>query len=178
MALFAQDDAWIKARLRLSSVPASSTDTLAIVDDAIADARLEFYRRLGRSRIAKILQTAETASPDTDDEVVRSLAAKTEVRLVRVRLLRDLPSAFMDASGDINKRWNEEAPFRERPTSDREREIRRLLEEIEEDMQILSRSEDPGSELTIFSFDGTPDVPGLLPGDTLLNFNRRSLAED
>lgn len=180
MALFATSDAWIKARLRLSAVPDSSTDTLAIIDEAILKARLEFYRRLGRTQVGNLLDTAEVAEPTTDDEVRRSMASLTEVKLVRVYLLRELPNAFMDASGDLNRRWNEEAPFRERPRSDREREILRLLDEIEQDMQILAESgdESPGNELTIFGFDGTPDFTPPLPGDSMLGFPDRSSAED
>lgn len=176
MALFAQNDAWIKSRLRLSSVPDSSEDTAAIIDEALSHARLAFYRRLGRPAVQRLLDISEVAEPDTDDEVLRTLASLTEVKLVRVTLLRELPNAFMDASGDLNRRWNEEAPFRERPRSDREREIQRLLDEIEQDMQILSESgeESPGDELSIFGFDGTPDFTPPLPGDSMLGLPDRS----
>jgi len=182
MSLFAQDDAWIRSRLRLTSVPDSSEDTLAIVDEAISSARLSFYRRLGRPAVQRLLDIAEVASPDSDDEVLRSLASLTEVKLVRVVLLRELPNAFMDASGDLNRRWNEEAPFRERPRSDREREIARLLEEIEQAMQELERDgdESPGDTRSVLTFDGTPEDPDSipLPGDTLIPRFRRSVAED
>lgn len=182
MSLFATSDAWIKARLRLSSVPVGSEDTLAIIDEAVAAARLAFYRRLGRIKVNNLLDIAEVAAPDTDDEVLRSLASLTEVKLVRVHLLRELPNAFMDASGDLNRRWNEEAPFRERPRSDREREVARLNEEIEQAMQELERDgdESPGDVRNVFVFDGTPENPEEipLPGDSLIPRARRIVAED
>lgn len=181
MSLFAEDDAWIKARLRLTSVPVSSEDTLAIIDEAISSARLAFYRRLGRTAVQNILEITEVAAPDTDDEVLRTLASLTEVKLVRVYLLRELPNAFMDASGDLNRRWNEEAPFRERPRSDRERELARLNEEIEQAMQELERDgdESPGDVRSVYTFDGTPEDPDEvpLPGDSLFPRTRYT-AED
>ena len=181
MALFAPSDAWIKARLRLTSVPVSSTDTLAIVDEAIVNARLEFFRRLGGTRVSRLLAFSVVAEPTSDEEVLRALASLTEVKLVRVALLRELPNAFMDASGDLQKRWNEE-PFRERPRSDREREVSRLNDEIEQAMQMLARDEGeaPGDERSVFVYDGTPEdassIP--LPGDTLIPLFRRPLSED
>jgi hypothetical protein len=182
VSLFATDDAWIKARLRLTSVPNSAEDTHAIIDEAISGARLEFYRRLGRTRVNRLLAFAVVAEPSSDEEVLRSMAALTEVKLVRVALLRELPNAFMDASGDIHKRWNEEAPFRERPRSDRDREIHRLNEEIEQAMQMLARDEGetPGDERTVFVYDGTPADPDSipLPGDTMIPRVRRRSTED
>jgi hypothetical protein len=182
MALFATSDAVIRARLRLSSVPDSSEDTLAIIAEGIAEARLRFYRRLGRPAVQALVNIAEVAEPSTDDEVMRTLATHTEVKAVRVFLLRELPNAFMDASGDLNRRWNEEAPFRERPRSDREREIARLEEEIEQAMQELERDgdESPGDTRSVLTFDGTPDNPEEipLPGDTILPRPRRTLAQD
>jgi hypothetical protein len=182
VALFAASDADVKARLRLSSVPSSATDTAAIIDEAILGARLEFHRRLGQTRVNRLLAFAVVAAPSSDEEVLRALAAQTEVKLVRVQLLRELPNAFMDASGDLNKRWNEEAPFRERPRSDREREIVRLHEEIEQAMQMLARDEgeSPGDERSVFTFDGTPEDPSEipLPGDTMIPFRRRATAQD
>ena len=182
MALFAASDAWIKARLRLSSVTESAQDTAAIIDEAISTARLAFYRRLGRPAVQDLLEITEVAEPDTDDEVLRTLASLTEVKLVRVTLLRELPNAFMDASGDLHKRWNEEAPFRERPRSDLEREVARLNEEIEQAMQELERDgdESPGDTRSVLTFDGTPEDPESipLPGDTLIPRARRVVAED
>lgn len=169
MALFAQSDDWIKARLRLSSVPTNSVDTQAIVADSILNARLEIHRRVGRAVVNRILATAEVANPSSDDEVRRSVASRLELNLVTVDLYRRLPNSFMDASGDLNRRWNEEAPFRERPRSDREREIQRLLDQIEEDAQLLVATEDvPGNAPGVLTFLSTPAEAPPRPGDTIL----------
>lgn len=182
MALFAPSDDYIRARLRLTSVPVGAGDTLAIIDEAIVGARVEFYRRLQQIRVQRLLAFSVVAQPSSDEEVLRALATLTEVKIVRVALLRELPNAFMDASGDLQKRWNEEAPFRERPRSDREREILRLEEEIEQAMQMLARDEGetPGDERSVFVYDGTPADPTSipLPGDTLNPLARRTSAQD
>ncbi len=169
MALFAASDAFITARLRLTSVPTSSEDTLAIIAQAILEARLDVYRRLGQLVVARILETAEVAAPETDDEIRRTLASSLEVKLVRQRLLRELPSAFMDASGDLDRRWNEETPFREMPRSGAEREAARLAEEIEQGFQMLEATEEsPGNERSVFTFLSTPENPAPLPGESLI----------
>jgi hypothetical protein len=179
MALFAQSNIWLQERLRLSSVPASSTDTLAIFTDAIEDARLAFFRRLGADRVSALLAITDVPAPVTNDENLRCLANRVELWLVKVRLLRDLPSAFMDASGDLQRRWNEEAPFREMPSSDREREIARINEDIEQSMQLLAGTESVGEEFNVYTYDGTPEETPPLPGDTLLPwYNSRRLSND
>ena len=167
--LFAQSLDSIKSGLRLSSVPDSSADTLRMIDDSVARARLSIYRRLGRVVVNRVLATAEVAAPDTDDEIRRSVASQLELNLVLVDLLRRLPNAFMDASGDLQRRWNEEAPFRERPRSDREREISRLNDEIEEAYQLLEKTDDvPGDAPNVLTLLVDPDVEPQLPGDTIL----------
>lgn len=183
MPLFASSTDLVKSRLRLTAVPDTSVDTLAIIDEAISWARLEFYRRLGRAQVADLVAITEVAEPTTDDEIRRTLATHTEIMLVRARLLRELPSIFMDASGDAHKTWNTEALFRERPRSSLDKEIDRLNVEIEQAMQILEDDgdESPGDERTIFGFDGTPDDAHLnpLPGDSITgSLNRRAVAED
>lgn len=169
MALFAESDAWIIQRLRLTSVPESSEDTLAIIAQAILEARLDIYRRLGRTVVGRLLATAEVAAPETDDEIRRTLASSIELKLVRQRLLRELPSAFMDASGDLDRRWNEETPLREMPRSNAEREAIRLAEEIEQGFQMLEAvDEAPGDERSVYTFLSTPETPAPLPGDSLI----------
>jgi len=179
MALFAEDDDWIKARLRLSNVPDSKADTQAIIAEAILRARVRFYHRLGKARVTALLAlTDEGSTPTTLDGVLRALAPLVEVKLAYVECLRRLPAAFMDASGDLNQRWNEEAPFRERPRTNLERELIRLTDEIEQDMQMLAGEEAAGEESSIESYDGTPDDTAPLPGDSLFTYTTRCPAED
>lgn len=177
--LFVADLATLKAPLRLSGVPSSSTDTLAILDEAILSARLTFYRRLGKQRVAALVGTAYNANPTTEDEIIRALANTTETKMVYAELLRKLPNQFMDASGDAFRKWNEEAPFRERGPADLQREITRLESEIEENMQMLAEEEALEEESLYKTFDGTPDCPPPRPGDSIRPFRlRRRNTED
>lgn len=179
MPLFVQDAATARSLLRLSGVPSSATDTNSIIDQALMVARLTFYRRLGQQRIAALLAMPVVAEPDSNTEILRALATTTEIKIATVELMRRLPSAWMDASGDIDKRWNEEAPFRERGPFNANREVQRLLAEIEEDMQLLANDEAvDGTEIKVLTFDGTPDTPGPALGSSLMNRYGRRRAED
>lgn len=171
--LFVADLPTLKSLLRMTEVPSDSTDALAILDEGILQARLQFYRRLGTTRVGQLLAITYDANPTTEDEVLRALANTVEVKLVLCHLLRRLPNTWMDASGDIHKRWNEEAPVRElSPTQILDR-LAACQNEIEEDMQILAGEEQVGDEELIQTFDGTPDCPTPRVGRTLLGGSRR-----
>src|SRR6185436_20608698 len=142
--LFVADLATLKERLRLSGVPAAASDTHGIIDECVLRARLAFYRRLGESRVTELLAISYTVDPTTENGVLRALANSVEVDLVRCELMQRLPMAFMDASGDINKRWNEEAPFRERSPLDPGSLLKSLKNRLEEDFQMLAEEEDLG----------------------------------
>jgi len=178
--LFVADLATLKAQLRLSGMPSSATDALAILDESILRARLVFYRRLGQQRVGVLLATVYNANPSSEDEVLRALANTTETKVVYSELLRKLPNQWMDASGDANRRWNEEAPFRERGPTGAQQEIQRLLDEIEEDMEILAGEESIGEESQFKTFNGTPDCTPPRPGDSIRRggLSRRRLSED
>lgn len=176
--LFVQDTPTLKAALRLTGVPSSSTDTLAIIDESVMKARLSFYRRLGVTRVGQLAGITYNANPTTEDEVLRALANVVETKLVYVELLRKLPNQFMDASGTANRVWNEEAPFRERGATSAEKEVQRLLDEIEEDMQMLEGSEDLADETSIKTFDGTPLCRPPRPGDSIRGIRRNRFPQD
>ena len=163
--LFVADEATLKSALRLSAVPASALDTEAIIDEAILRARLRFYRDLGSARTNVLVALPYTALPTTDDEVLRALANTTEVKLVKCALLRDLPNTFMDASGDVNARWNEEAPVRERGPMELEEELRRCEEEIVAALVDLAGSSGLDCD-EVQTFDGTPDCQTSFPTNT------------
>lgn len=171
--LFVQDLDTLKKLVRLSGVPASREDTLAILDEAILNARLEFYRRLGRQRVTNLVGMAFVSNPTTEDEVVRALANVVETDLVYVQLLRKLPNLFQDASGDAQRRWNEEAPFRERGGTPLQKEIQTRLDKIEENMELLAEEESIPDETQIKTFDGTRLTRAPRPGDSLRPFHRR-----
>lgn len=163
--LFVADESTLKERLRLSAVPASALDTEAIIDEAILRARLRFYRDLGAARTNVLVALPFTELPTTEDEVLRALATTTEVQLVRCELLRLLPNTFMDASGDVNARWNEEAPIRERGSMEMEDEIRRCEQEVAQAMIELADSSGVECE-DLYTWDGTPDLQTSFPPNT------------
>ena len=176
--LFVADLDTLKKQLRLSGVPVSNEDALAVLNDAILRARLAFYRRLGEQRVTDLLAITFLENPVDNDTLLRALANTVEVRLVWVELLRRMPQAWMDASGDVNRRWNEEAPVREKSSRQSETEIKRLLDDIEEDMQMLAAEESLSDETSIYTYDGTPDETPPRPGDSIRGSGLMTAEED
>jgi hypothetical protein len=166
--LFVADLAELKARLRLTGVPASSPDTLAIIDEAVLRARITFYRELGERRVTQLKAITYTINPTTEDGILRALANSVEIDLVRIVLLELLPNTFMDASGDANKRWNEEGLWRERGPSDLRAEILRIQNSVIESMQMLALEEVLDDETSLKGFTISPLVTSPRPGDSLL----------
>jgi len=175
--LFASSLVDLKGRLRLEDLPPSSAAN-DILDHAILDARLTFYRRLGQTVVATLVALPYTTSPTTEVEVKRALAQSVEVKLVRAKLMRTLPHIWSDASGDAQRAWNDEAPYRERGMSDAERELKRLHDEIEEDFQILEGEDTPGEESDWRMYDGVRDTDAPRPGGSLSNLNPTVISPD
>jgi hypothetical protein len=163
--LFVADEATLKSALRLSAVPASALDTEAVIDEAILRARLRFYRDLGAARTNELAALTFTDQPTTDEEVLRALANTVEVKMVKCQLLRDLPHTFMDASGDVNARWNEEAPVREYGFSDLEAELKRCEDEIVAALVDLAAPASLDCD-EVQTIDGTPDCQTSFPENT------------
>jgi hypothetical protein len=174
--LFVSDEATLRAKLRLSAVPASATDTVAIFDEAVIRARNRLYKAMGADRVSTILLTAYTDTPTTDAAVLRTLAAVVETKIVYCKLLRLLPNDWMDASGDTKVRWNEEAAFREKRPFDVEAELERCEQEIADDLQTLC--EDDLDQCNILVYDGTPDCPAPRVGLSLRGPNTTRAAND
>lgn len=160
--LFVSDLDTLKAKLRLSAVPISAVDTQSIIDQAVLDARVRFYRALGAARVAAILTTSFTATPTTDAQVIRALAQGTEILMVRCILMRTLPTAFLDASGDVDHRWNEEAPLRESATQGA-KELAHCEREVEAALRELA---EPSTTCEVQMYDGTPDGQTTFPTQT------------
>lgn len=163
--LFIADLATLQAKLRLTGIAADSP-ALAILDEAILDARGEFYRRLQASRVTALLAIPFVTNPAGGDQITRAIANTTEVKLVKVRLMRDLPLMFMDVSGGKQRAWNEEAPFREAGLGMSEKEIKRLEDSIEENFQLLAAEEKQGAETDWRMSDDSSDFCPPRPGDT------------
>lgn len=124
----------LKARLRL----AGATNASAVIDQAVEDVRVGFYRRLTAETVTTLLAIAYSEAPTTDDEVKRSLANYAEVKWVRKELLRTLPTLFMDTAGKANSLWNEEAGFQRPFQSQINKEIDKLEAEIDDALRVLS----------------------------------------
>lgn len=165
--LFVATLAELLERLRLDGVPAAKASTHAIIDSAVLRARATFYRRLGESRVTTLLSIPFVLNPTTEDGVLRALANQVEVDLVFCELMQRLPVAFMDSSGDVNKRWNEEAPVRERGSLDVSSQIKSLKNRIEEDFQMLAGEEGLATEVHLKSFTIEPVETPPRPGDSL-----------
>ena len=161
--LFVASEAVLKERLRLSAVPASALDTEAIIDEAILLARVRFYSDLGAARTNALVLIPFSETPTTESGLLRAIANTTEVKLVYCSLLRMLPNTFMDASGDVNSRWNEEAPTD--GGFELEAELKRCENEIVEAMMRLA---DPNAvecdEVQVY--DGTPVRQTTFPENT------------
>jgi hypothetical protein len=163
--LFIASEAILKSKLRLSSVPASSTDTEAIIDEGILHARVEFYKELGEVRVAALVAEAFSETATTEAGILRALANLTEVMIVRCWLLQRLPSSFMDASGAVNRQWNEEAPTRERSSMDLTDEVVACKNQIAENMLVLAANDTDECQ-EIQTWDGTPECQTEFPPNT------------
>ena len=161
--LFVANETTLRSQLRLSGVPASG-DADAMISNAIMEVRGGFIRRLGLTRIDVLVAMAFSSTPTTDDESLRLVANVTEVKWVKSVLMRTLTSMFLDGSGGALQDYHNEAPFRSSGPFERDREIKRLLGEVEENLQLLEASETLASEteghISIIEPAETPPLPG------------------
>lgn len=144
--LFVTDLATLKSRLRLSG--AAATDADAMIQQAVMDVRLGFFRRLTQTRCAVLVGYTHTDTPATDTEILRALAESTEVKWVRLFAMRTLPTAFLDGVA-MNQVWQQEAPFRAALPADLAGERLALENEIAENLTILAGDQGIGTESTI-----------------------------
>jgi hypothetical protein len=142
--LFVTDTETLKSKLRLKGVALTDAGQ-PLIEEAIQQVRAEFGTRLGLARISEIQALTFVENPTTADGYTRALANSLEVKMVRLRLMRILPTMFMDGSGDAHDVWNEEAPFRETSQFDLRAEMNMLEEEINSDLGILSGADEDGS---------------------------------
>lgn len=162
---FVASMAVLKQRLRLTGV---KSDGEIIIEDAIESARLEFYTRLGISRVTTLLgYSYSEATPTTNEEILRSLANQTETRLVKRTLLRSMGILLKDGAASGREMWNQESIFRDKTSSELNEELRRLTSEIEDAFDLLSGSEDVGNTTSARISVIEPDTPGPRPGHSL-----------
>ncbi len=165
--LFIADLTTLKSKLRLSGIAAAS-DADDIVNEAILLVRAGFYRELGAAQVTATLALSFTETPTTNDQILRAVANSTEVKWVRVELMRMLPMAFMDGNADQAQIFQDEALFRDASARQLDQERIRLETEIQQNLDLLRGSEELATESTIRIDTVAPDCPSPLPGDTRL----------
>lgn len=165
--LFETDLDTLKSKLRLSQLSETS-DGYALFEEALRSVRVGFIRELTKSRVDTIKATSLVDDPDTDAEVLRVVAATTEVMWVRYTLMATMPTLFMDQGGqDALQVWNEEGAFRSPSALGFEQRRNALLNEINANLDLLKGDTSVGDEAINFFViepEETPDPPGNSAG--------------
>jgi hypothetical protein len=93
-------------RIRLSEV--ASSETKAVIDQAIKEVRLGFYSSLTPARALEISGYADSDNPTTDNEITKGQASVAESLWVTAILMDLLPQMFIEGENDVRQQWNEE----------------------------------------------------------------------
>lgn len=127
----------LKRELRLSGVP-DDVDADALINQALREVRVGFYRRLGASLISTYSSGQLPSDPSSDLDYKKYLAELTEIRWVKLMLLYKLPILFEDASAQEGEAWNTEGTFRKDSLRERERLRLQLQSQVESGLQALA----------------------------------------
>ena len=152
----------LRRSLRLSGVN-EDNDAMAMIDSADQMAKARFFRTLGQTKIEDLQAIAYTTHPVTSNDHLRNLAVETEIKMVRLELMRTLPLMFKDGSQALQS-WNDEGAFREGGYLQTEKEISRLNAEIDANLDILLSRQIVGA--SSFNVEAFPSTENDLPGDT------------
>lgn len=148
--------------LRLSQVP-DTNDAKFQIDEAIRNARVNFFTALGADLVNATKAKPFSTQPSTADEIARALASSVEVKMVRAELLRVMPVMFMDGANTVQS-WNQEAAFREGSYLQTKSELTRLENEIREGLTMLLSGEIGASQIATLYPDAF-----FNPGDSLFS---------
>lgn len=140
-----QTRAAIIGRLRMTAAP-STSDAQSILDGCIEEARTNFYRRLGITRVGQIVAFTAESPPTTEEGILRDIAAQTETKIVRSLAMRQLPMLFIDGSGQRDAVWNDEGATRRAAEFQLRKEGDRLQVEIEANFLLLAGDTSVGQE--------------------------------
>ena len=135
--VFAPTEAWLKARLKLSTVSDTSVDTTAIIDQAILKARLMLNGSLGATRVAAIQAYTWSETPTTNEELLLAMAATCEVDMCRQHLLRNLNARWLEGSGNARFGWDEAPLMRQQGSFEIRAELQRLEKDIQFALNVL-----------------------------------------
>lgn len=123
---------------------------LSQLDLIVDSVRVEFYTRLGLTRLNAIIAFDETEPPVTDNEYLRLAAKTTEQKMIRKGLLNWLTFAAKEGEGGrINQEWNDVGAFRDMSPRRIKEEANRLDAEVERAMVYLSGVRDAGESPSI-----------------------------
>jgi len=86
----------------------TDVQTLALVNQAITDVRLEFYEALGVSRTLAIAAYTYSPTPTTSEEILKARAQVAEAYWVIYKLVPLLPSYFIENHQNLNENFNSE----------------------------------------------------------------------
>lgn len=148
--------------LRLSQVP-DTNDAKFQIDEAIRNARVNFYTALGATIVNATKAMPFSTQPSTTEEISRALASTVEVKMVRAELMRVMPLMFMDGANTVQS-WNQEAAFREGSYLQTKAELTRLENEIREGLTMLLSGEIGASQIATLYPDDF-----FNPGDSLFS---------
>lgn len=144
----------------LRMTASEDTDTLAMIDQAIVDVRMEFYRRLTLARATEVAALASIENPTTIDGVLRKVAETTEIYWVMYKLIKILPIMFIETQFAIQNSFDD-VPIT-RDAESLQRFLSCLWGSIEEGLaQLLIPVETSAGAFQSFS-TGRPE-PFLLP---------------
>jgi hypothetical protein len=134
--LFAPSRQHVKNALRLKGV-ASESNAEELIDESIQLVKSTLYRRLGPTRTAELQAISFVKQPRTDADYKRLIAATTEVKWIRIELMRIMPLMFVDGN-PTDQVWQSEAAFRSAAVGQVLSEIRRMEREVEEALEVLT----------------------------------------
>jgi len=92
---------------QLRMTDTTDDDTLSMIDQAIRDVRLSFYKRLTPARAQEIAALSSVENPTTTDEIVRAVAEVTEVYWVMHRLICILPTMYVETAHAIQDSFDD-----------------------------------------------------------------------
>jgi hypothetical protein len=138
----------VKSSLRLSNVN-TDTDASIQLDRGVENARLEFWRRLGKGAVSLLVALVPKDPPETDDEHKRLLANHTELLLVMVWLVRFLPVGIRDGASDFQQLWQSDDSFKNMSDGGKSVFINEMNIQINENFDILAGLESSGSEVSV-----------------------------
>jgi len=165
--LFVENRDELKLKVRLNGIP-DSGGADAQLDEALSAVRVGFLMELGAARVAQLVAMTLNRNAVTEADMIRLLAAVTEVRWVLYEILATMTARFADGHSEPQT-WNEERFLRDKTPELIDQWRDELWNQIQEALGILSTgevSEETGWNVSLIGPDFVNDPPPR-PGETL-----------